>query len=129
MRAMKNATWLAVTSAVIVVAGMVHNVEASFCGASSYSCCPTEACASTGNYCDAKDNCTTNYKIVKEIVWDKKQVTTCKTVYDRVCEQVPVCGYKTVVETRYRDVNYTTCKPVYKTNYRTVNYTTCNIAQ
>ena len=50
---MKAAPWIAVFAAACLVA-QAREAAAGLCGAGSYDCCPTPACAPSGEYCAAK---------------------------------------------------------------------------
>ena len=91
---MKRKAWVSAFVLLLLLAG-VHVAEAGYCGAASYNCCPTSACAPCGDLCQAKNCCTTCYKTVQEVVWDRCEKVCCQTVYDQVCEQVPVCCTRT----------------------------------
>ena len=76
---MKYASMIPFLAALLMVASEGTQAEAGYFGAARYSCCPTEACAPSGDYCAAKSCCKTCYKTVKEVVWEKK-CYTCTNV-------------------------------------------------
>ena len=121
---MKNARCWGLLAALMFLGAATTSADAGYCGAASYNCCPKAACAPSGDYCAARKCCKTSYQVVKETVWEKQNVTCCKTVYDTVCCKVPVKCWKNVYQTCYRTENYTRCVPVYKTCYREV---TCKV--
>ena len=107
---MKNATWIPLLAAAMIMACFGEQAQAGYLGAGRYKCCPTEACTSCGDYCAAKECSSTCYKTVVETVWEKQNYTCQKTGYDTVCEKVPVQYTKHGYKTCYRDECYTVCK-------------------
>src|SRR5262245_12413252 len=83
---MKYAPWMVVFAT--LAGGSI--AQAGYFGAASYKCCPTQACVPSGDYCAAQSCCGPCYRTVKEVVWDTKTYTCCRTVMDQICEQVPV---------------------------------------
>ena len=120
---MKAVPWIAVL-AVACITTHARDAAAGLCGAGSYECCPTPACAPSGDY-HAGKNATTCLKTVQEVVYDKQEVTCTKTVYDTVCEQVPVTRTKHVYETHWRECQSVVCRPVVERSYKTCTFTVC----
>jgi hypothetical protein len=106
----------------LLVAGAGQSALAGYCGAASYSCCPTSACSPCGDY-GAASSCSTCYKTVQDVVYDKCQVTKYRTVYDTVCEQQPITCTRNVYETKFRDECYSIQKPVYQVCFKDVPHT------
>ena len=116
---------LAALVAGIAVIGQPAMVRAGYCGAVSYRNCPTVACRTSDEYCTARVRSRTEYKEMKETVWEPKEYKVFKTVYDTVCEKIPVQCTRTIQETRYRNECYTVKIPTCETRYREETYTVC----
>ena len=99
---MKRKAWSLLCVLFLLLAG-THVAQAGYCGGASYNCCPTSTCAPCGELCQAQQQCTTCYKTVQDVVWDRCEKICYQTVYDQQCEQVPVCCTRTCYETCYRD--------------------------
>ena len=65
-----------------LVIGTGRSLEAGYCGAASYRACPTKACRASDEYCTAKVRCKTEYRTMKETVWEPKEFTVYKTDFD-----------------------------------------------
>ena len=115
-------TLLAGVVATLLLASAQTAQASNYCGAASYRCCPTKACAPVGSYSACKVERQTCYKTVYDTVWEPVEQTCMKTVYETVCEDVPVTCYKLVTETCEREEKYTVCKPVVETSYREHKY-------
>ena len=100
---MNNLKWLPLVAALLVALNDGNTAQAGWFGAGGYSCCPTTACSSCGDYCNAKTSGCAQYRTVREIVREQQQYTCCKTVYDCVTEKIPVQCTLTVRETYFRD--------------------------
>src|SRR5688572_26868870 len=103
----------------LYMATTVGQADASYLGAARYKSC-TSCCAPT-EYAACKQQCHTVMKTCREVVYEQKQYTCYKTVYEKVCEPKTIDCVNYVKEVCYRDCSYTVCKPVYETHYRTVN--------
>ena len=62
---------------------------------------------------------------MKETVWEPKEFTVYKTVFNTVCERIPLECTRTIYETKYRHENYTVKIPTCETKYRIEKYTVC----
>ena len=102
-----------ITLAGLLMAGLGSSTEAGYCGADSFNCCPTSACAPSGDFRVAQVSCNTCYQTVQDIVYDKCTVTRYRTEWNTVCEQQPVHCTRNVYETKFREECFQVCKPVY----------------
>lgn len=124
-REMRKLSWIPLLAALLMALGMGSTANAGYCGGGCFNRCPADACAPCGDYCQAKVSCSPGYRTVREIVWDRQNVTCCRTVMDHIVEQVPVTATRNVYETHYRDVCSTIRRPVYQTCYREVSQKVC----
>ena len=112
-------------------------VDAAYCGLANYqngdskvasvsfskarkNCSRSEGCEPS---CAAPSCC--GPRLVKDVVYEKKQYTCYKTVCEKVVEQKEINCIRYEKEQCYRDVEYTVCKPVWETRTRTIPYTVC----
>ena len=100
--------------AAIALAMLPSAAWAGYCGVARYNGCTP---------CCYQQHCHTVMKTVRCVEWQKQQVTRCKTVYDRVCEDRVINCTRYVHEQRQKEVCYTVCKPVWETKTRC--YTVC----
>jgi hypothetical protein len=71
--------------------------DACYCGAARHRCCKPACCTAT--------------KTCEEVVYEEKQITLYKTVYEEVVDKVVVDAVKYVPETEYRCVKCPTSQP------------------
>ena len=53
----------------LLMAGLGQTAQAGYCGADSFNCCPTAACAPCGEFAAAQASCNTCYRTVQDIVY------------------------------------------------------------
>jgi hypothetical protein len=79
----------------------VPTADACYCGAMQHCCHRVQSC----------DSCCTVMKTCQGVVYEEKQCTFYKTVYEEVKEKVVVPVVKYVEETEYRDTKCTIWQP------------------
>src|SRR5690349_13148247 len=94
--------------AVLLTALAFDTASAAYFGVASYQNC---GCEDPATYCC--DPCHTVMRTRKRIMYEQKQFTCMKTVYNTVCEDKVINCVKYVPETCYKECTYTVCKPKY----------------
>ena len=121
--------------AMVLLSG--SKVDAAYCGLANYQHGATKV--SSVSFSRARKNCShcedrepscaapsgCGPRLVKDVVYEKKQYTCYKTVCEKVIEQKEINCTRYEKEQCFRDVEYTVCKPVYETRTRTIPYTVC----
>ena len=118
---MRQLVGLLMISAFMVVTS-ANSAYAACCGVVSYTACEDceVGCAS--------DPCQPTHTVMRtrrRVVWEPKEITCYKNVYETVCEEKTIDCVRYERETRYKECKYTVCKPIRETHYRECNYTVC----
>src|SRR5918994_609070 len=100
--------------AVFALALLASPAWAGYCGVARYNGVVP---------CSHQQDCHTVMKTVRCKVYEQREITYTRTVYDRVCEDKVINVTRMVPETCQKEVCYTVCKPVYETKTRC--YTVC----
>ncbi|MBT6055440.1 MAG: hypothetical protein HOH16_08430, partial [Planctomycetaceae bacterium] len=114
-----------------------RTVDAAYCGLATYQ--NTKTTVSSVSFARARKNCThfensepscaasscCGPRLVKDVVYEKKQYTCYKTVCEKVTEQKEIKCIRYEKEQCFRDIEYTVCKPVWENRTRTIPYTVC----
>ena len=133
--AVMKSTWLCCLLAVASFVAPVPRADASFCALAghkhgvvkvtpvsfSHGCAREPSCeASVEPSCAAPRT-----RMVKDVVYEKQEVTCYKTVCEKVVEQKEIDCVRYETDKSFKEIEYTVCKPVWETRSRTVNYTVC----
>jgi len=86
----------------------LSTAEAGYCGACRYRCCEP-VCAADDSACCGQ--CSTVMMTTSEVVYEEKQITRYKTVFEDVHEKKTVDAVKYVPKTEYCDIVQTVCEP------------------
>ena len=118
---MRQLVGLLMISAFMVVTS-ANSAYAACCGVVSYTA--YEDCE-VGCASDPCEPTHTVMRTRRRVVWEPKEITCYKNVYETVCEEKTIDCVRYERETRYKECKYTVCKPIRETHYRECNYTVC----
>jgi YTV len=112
------------TALAINIVATPGSVEAGrYCGAASYSCCPTQACQPAACYTTCRVERQQCERTVYSYVQEPQQYMVSRTIYDTVYEDVAETRHRTVQETAYREEQYQVARQVIETSEREEQYT------
>jgi hypothetical protein len=97
------------------IAGLLQTLgtmtaDACYCGAARYRCGKQSSCSRT-KHCCCPSQCYPAMKTCQEVVYEEKQCTFYKTVFEEVKDKVVVKAVKYVEDTEYRCCKCTTQQP------------------
>ncbi len=90
-----------------VAATLCQTADAgSYCGAGSYNCCPTTACAPMSCYTTCRIERQTCKRTVMETVWEPEEVKATRTLSKAAGDKFEVARRRTGVGTAYGEHEY-----------------------
>ena len=128
-----NRAWIGCLLALALIVSTVQRVDAAYCGVASYK--HGSAKLTTVGFAGARKQCSScdspsepscaapATRMVKEVVYEKREYTCYKTICSKVIEQKTIDCVRYETEKSVKEVQYKVCKPVWETRIRSVNYT------